>query len=595
MNFSDVALIYLQHGWSIIPLKGKRPLIPWRIYQSRRPTEEEVYEWGERWPETGIGIVCGRVSGGLDVLDIDDPDLASQLIESNIGATRLAKTPSGGLHIYVQEQHDSRSGPLVSGVADLKAEGGYVVAPPSPGYKLLSDVAPVQVVDAREWAIGCLQAHGVQISGSQSSQQKVRAYEALKHRSLKKGERNEALLSLGGLLWHKGFPSEVIEAALVGVNQSLCYPPLPVQGTEGVQKIVRSVSSYPRNSISPPPIYTNGEVELQPVALVSLEEPSERAQIVQGFIPQGCPALLYGDGGQGKSLLALAVATCVATGKPFLNLSVRQTKVLYLDWELDQEEQTRRAYKVARGLGFNRIPEGLLYLRMEESVSDLLESIRRIISQHNIGLVVIDSLGPACGGDPEQAKFIIPLMNDFRKLNTTLLVIDHQAKLQEGQNYSRKTPFGSAYKFNLARSVLQLQRVDTSKDRTRSVLRHTKSNLGPLQEPVPIQLIFEPGKIRVELADPTDLAFTVKLKAGEKIERSLKDTGPGTAAELSNRTGFAEGTVTNALTELKNEGTVIIHGKQGRAPIYALTNSLSPPGNNTDGEMEKGLQSDGPR
>ncbi len=608
-NLLQVALDYLGRGWAVIPVywrnpdgscsctnpscehPGKHPLIEWKEYQQRHPTEDEVHRWWNQWPKAHIGVVCGAVSGRLAVFDVDDVALVSRVIEEKL-PTPIERSPRGGVHIFLIERTASRSGSLIGGVADLKADGGFVVVAPSPGYELIQDGTPLVVPNAKEWALTSLKRWGIDVEEPSAS---GKTYEILKHRPLKQGERDETLLSLGGLLWHKGFPSEVIEAALVGVNQNLCHPPLSIQGSEGIQKIVRSVTSYPRNSISPPPLHASGEVELQPIILATLEEPGERTQIVQGFIPQGCPSLLYGDGGQGKSLLALAMAICIATGKSFLNLPVQRTKVLYLDWELDQEEQTRRSYKVARGLGFDRIPEGLLYLRMEHSISKCLEPLRHVISQNDIGFVLIDSSGPACEGDPEQAKFIIPLMNELRRLNTTLLIIDHQAKLQEGQTYSHKSPFGSTYKFNLARSVLQLQRVGGEKGRVQLLLRHTKSNLGPLQEPIPIQLTFEPRVVHIELADPTDPVFTAELKAWEKVEKTLRENGPGTAADLAERIGIVEGTVTNAITKLKNQGKVVIQGKDGRAPIYAVANSTSPSTNNTNGEMEKGLQSDGPR
>ena len=74
---------------------------------------------------------------------------------------------------------------------------------------------------------------------------------------------------------------------------------------------------------------------------------------------------LYGDGGQGKSLLAVHLASAVALGRPFLGLPTEARPVLYLDAELDADEFTRRAYGVARGMGESRPPAGLHYLALE--------------------------------------------------------------------------------------------------------------------------------------------------------------------------------------------------------------------------------------
>jgi len=68
----DTALSYLANGWSVIPILAgtKRPPIPWKDFQTRHATPEEVRGWFARWPDAGLAIVCGAVSG-LVVVDRD--------------------------------------------------------------------------------------------------------------------------------------------------------------------------------------------------------------------------------------------------------------------------------------------------------------------------------------------------------------------------------------------------------------------------------------------------------------------------------------------------------------------------------------------
>ena len=73
--------------------------------------------------------------------------------------------------------------------------------------------------------------------------------------------------------------------------------------------------------------------------------------------------LLYGDGGVAKSLLALALAVAVAGGSgKWLGREVESCPVLYMDFELDTEEQARRVYQLCRGQGLDTPPEDLLYM-----------------------------------------------------------------------------------------------------------------------------------------------------------------------------------------------------------------------------------------
>jgi hypothetical protein len=136
----ETALSYVCHGWSVIPLqpRGKRPhfsLLPirvddtdhpkriWEPYQARLPTEDEVITRWQLCPDANIGIVTGTVSG-IIVLDLDGPEVAQH---REIPTTPISLT-GNGLHIFFR--HSGARSFRRPGM-DLKADGGYVVAPPS--------------------------------------------------------------------------------------------------------------------------------------------------------------------------------------------------------------------------------------------------------------------------------------------------------------------------------------------------------------------------------------------------------------------------------------------------------------------------------
>jgi len=412
----------------------------------------------------------------------------------------------------------------------------------------------------------------------QAEQERTPAYESLTQGPIQAGQRHTTLLSFGGLLRQKGFPASVIKTVLEAMNGSVCTPPL---SADEVQTIVRSLGNYPQGAAASPAGVPE-VIELAPIDLSGVDEPGERVDLVEGLLPQGYPSVLYGDGGHGKSYIALAIATSVKLGQPFLGLAAQPSGVLYLDWELEQDEMTRRAYKIARGLGLERPPQGLQYVRADRPFSELLESIKTFVKERGVGLVVLDSLGPACGGDPEQARCIIPLLTHLRDLQATVLVIDHQSKLHQGQDYDRKTPFGSVYKYNLARSVIQVQRVESGMGQLKLILRQTKCNFGPLRESIPVCMNFAERAVRLACVDlQTDPAFYEHLKAEDKILRSLGDDGPATRKLLATRTGIHEGTVGNVLPRLKEAGTVQEVSKDGNAPVYGLVRPTPPTGLNS--------------
>ncbi|MDI3257682.1 MAG: bifunctional DNA primase/polymerase [Kyrpidia sp.] len=127
------AIEYARHGLSVIPLeaRGKRPLIKWEPFQHRRPTPEQVMRWGQEYPNANWGIVTGAVSGVV-VLDLDSDEAAQEAkrrwIPSGCPVVRTGK----GWHIFFR--HPGHQVPNAVGVfpgGDVRADGGYVVAPPS--------------------------------------------------------------------------------------------------------------------------------------------------------------------------------------------------------------------------------------------------------------------------------------------------------------------------------------------------------------------------------------------------------------------------------------------------------------------------------
>ena len=573
------AIAYLRKGYSVIPLCGKKPLDSWKAYQTRRPTEEEIRTWFTQNPDAGVGLICGKISGNLAVFDVDTdlPNLAQRVIRDiDSVPTLVIGTPSGGVHIYLRETNNPSGNcqfsTNVAGqdihVADVKAEGGYVVAPPTDGYSLLNSKSILAVENAQIWALDFLKKYGVEVSNPGSK----RAYDVLRGKDVHEGERDSVLTSYAGKFWKDGWTQERILMALKSINKEFFKPPLV---DEQVEKIVNSVSRYPRNS-------TTAEVEFSPVSLGELPEPPPREDLVAGLLPEDHTTVLYGDGGHGKSYVGLALAMHVALGRPFLKRAVKQTNVLYLDWELDQKETTRRAYEVARGMQLERPPVNLCYGSMEQRISTpLMETVRRHIQQRQIGLVVIDSVGYACKGDVERAEAVLEFFLELKRLRTQVLAIDHQPKLYEGERYSRKTPFGSVYKTNSSRSVLQIQCVGKGEEHIDLKLHHTKHNFGALSGDLGIRLNFEKGEqgkaVRIEPFEPASRpAANRKVRRSDGVLANLRKEGAGTETEVSKRTGIPEGSVGNAFRKLGRRDLARKVGKRGRKDVWEAVDEAAP-------------------
>lgn len=131
-------------GLSVFPLKldgSKSPAVPsWNQYRTQIAATDELDElFGQR---AGIAVVCGVISGGLEVLDFDDGSLLEPWFEQVAAiATKLPiiDTPSRGAHVYyrcfeVSGNHKIAVDPHreKKTLIETRGEGGYVVAPGSP-------------------------------------------------------------------------------------------------------------------------------------------------------------------------------------------------------------------------------------------------------------------------------------------------------------------------------------------------------------------------------------------------------------------------------------------------------------------------------
>ncbi len=149
------AVTYHRRGWCPIPVKtrSKEPnLAELAPYLTRRATKDELSSW--LW--SGVGIVTGALSGIL-VLDVDGPEGEEELKKYGHPITPMVRTARGGLHLYFKHPDaEVRTGIRVAPGLDVKANGGYVVAPPSIGptgeaYKWIVGPDDAESAEVPDW------------------------------------------------------------------------------------------------------------------------------------------------------------------------------------------------------------------------------------------------------------------------------------------------------------------------------------------------------------------------------------------------------------------------------------------------------------
>jgi len=356
-------------------------------------------------------------------------------------------------------------------------------------------------------------------------------------------------------LKRSGYRRGTIEKALSNLTETY------TSSDDGARMVVRNGHT----TLPSPSLY---KVEgrgrkLEAVRFSEMVVPGPRRYLLKDLVLAAYVTLLYGDGGVAKSLLALALAVAVAGDfEEWLGHKVESCSVLYVDFELDSEEQARRVHQLCRGQGFDTPPESLLYMSAlghpaREAFAAALEACK----EHGVGLVVVDSLGPALQGDAEAARDVIGFfqksIEPFRAEGIAVLIIDHQSRLQQGQSYQSKGAFGSVFKTNLARSVIQAQATEPGEGTLTVRLRQKKHNFGPLAEPFGVKLSFTEEAVSLEAVqlDASELAEEATLNATDRVKLALEN-GPAFPWEIAEHTGLAVKTVKNALTGLRKQEVV---------------------------------------
>jgi hypothetical protein len=285
------------------------------------------------------------------------------------------------------------------------------------------------------------------------------------------------------------------------------------------------------------------------VKVWELPEPGPRNWILSELLPEGAITILYGAGGQGKSYLALSIATAICLGEPFAGRVSRRGKVLYLDAEMDQDEFIRRAYLVARGAGLERPPEGLYYYRLLRplGVKEVQVEIETLVESNDVDLIVLDSLTVASfSSDTKDAKDVLAVLKALEAVGT-VLAIDHVAKPQSGPKPAPNSPYGSVFKGNIARSVIQVRK---GKSPDTIVLEPQKANFSGISEPTFLKAEFAGDRVRYTSSEPED--YIADLSTANKVACELSRHSDGrTPAQLAEDLKINEKTIRNHLTGLK--------------------------------------------
>lgn len=298
------------------------------------------------------------------------------------------------------------------------------------------------------------------------------------------------------------------------------------------------------------------------------------------FLLERQPTLIYGDGGTGKSMIALWWSMLVSTpvSENETGYQCEPGAVLYLDYETDKDDFAERMDLLGQGIGYGR-PTSLYYRRCFRPLAADVADLEKFVHEQEIQLIIVDSAGLACGGTPQDESAVLPYFAALRQIGITSVTIAHVPK-----NAEHKTPLGSVYWTNMPRSVYEVKKVQEAGDDSLSIgLFHRKANRGRLQRPHGFDIRFEPEPAskdrfvaihirRRDVGEIPELASGLPLR--ERIVSVLK-RGALSSEAIAEELDANLQRVRNVLTEHKGRSFVVTK-TDGRVSYWGLLEVHNP-------------------
>jgi hypothetical protein len=459
MNLTEAAS-FLAQQWPCFPCNAeKRPVTAHGLKDATRDSAR-LREMFRRPNAAMIGVPTGAESGFFAV-DLDLKEGASGLEwlaaqEHRLPRTRRHRTRSGGLHLlFLMPAHRSirNSASRIAPGVDVRGTGGYIIAPPSPGYSIADDAMPAE---APQWLLDLVDppapapasrpapiqprhddARGTRYGMTALSDE----CDAIMAASFGQQEStlNAAALKIGALVaggeLSHGYAREALHAAGMSMPSQGGRPAWSsIEIRNKVERGMADGSRSPRNA-PPREVRHTVRVEIVPPEPPPYDEPPEWAyaepdmafdagerpepaqaparaplplitfadaqagldcaDFLEGVLTEGAMSVLYGESNSGKTFFAADMGFHIAAGRTWRGREVEQGAVIIVAMEGRHGIMNRLA-AIKQHFGMDDadiplavIPCALNLLDSEVETTALIDAIKHVAAQFAIPVKLV--------------------------------------------------------------------------------------------------------------------------------------------------------------------------------------------------------------
>lgn len=458
-------------GWPVFPCAANKQPLTAHGFKDAATDPEAIRRLFAAPGAAMISVPTGR--GTFIAVDLDVKREPSGLLwlEQNrhrLPRTRTIRTGSGGMHLYFQHpagdlelrNTNSKLAPNV----DTRGVGGYVVAPPSPGYTVADD-APIAAMP--DWLVAAwtyrppqpppAPPRPRQHDSSAGTPYGLAALDAECTAVMQApfGQQettlNAAALKIGALVAGNELSAGYARSALLAAGHAMpneagrepwTHADVEAKVTRGMadgSARPRQAPERPFSRSAPPPPddvppaedreepnsteqgeqATEQDAErapagppLQLVWFHEIKPDIEAKDFVEGVLTEGTMSVVYGESNVGKTFLATDIGLHVSAGRAWMGREVDQTGTLYLAMEGGHGIRNRiAAFQRHHGmdgdvLPFAIVPMPLNLLDPEADRDRIIATIAyaQRICGFRVGLIIGDTLSRAMAGGNENAS-----------------------------------------------------------------------------------------------------------------------------------------------------------------------------------------------
>lgn len=302
--------------------------------------------------------------------------------------------------------------------------------------------------------------------------------------------------------------------------------------------------------------------------LASPDVPLKPDYIIEPILYKDLSNIIFGDYASLKSLTTMVLAYIAEL--PYIDNDLGlmpagreiTTPCLWLDYEGQKTSFRKQWTAIQRGFSKDlQVP--ILYKEMTVPLADAITNVREDMAENHITMLIIDSLGPAAGGNLNDPEPAVRYHQALRTLGGTSLTLAHNSK---DMNTDTKSIFGSVFFSNLARSIWQCKAEKEPMSNYAVVaLKQIKASLSQIHSPVGLAFEFNEATNTISVAktDLKDTGLAGDLPLSMRIKDFLRP-GARTIKEIAEGLSAKDNTVRTAVHRLlKNQAVVQMGEKWG--------------------------------